>query len=160
MALLALGLAASVYAGAPGCVAARGGICVLPNQLGILGSGEAAPPSPGFQVFFGYRWQHSDRHFLDPGVSHRFSPCFSNRERSVPDQQWTEATGIYRHGDAAFADYLVMFTLSKSPRPAPTARQVPPGTSTSFRPGNGRGPPPPPRPATRPVGRACSRSSG
>lgn len=99
LALLALGLAASAPAQAQGCVAARGGVCVLPNQLGILGSGEAAPPGSGFQVFFGYRWLHSDRHFvgdheekhrqeegsevindshfLDPGVSYAFSPRFS-----------------------------------------------------------------------------------
>jgi hypothetical protein len=38
---------------------------------------------------------------------------YRNRERSVPDKQWAAATGIPRHGDAAFADYLVMATISK-----------------------------------------------
>jgi hypothetical protein len=38
---------------------------------------------------------------------------YRNRERSVPDKQWAEATGIPRHGDAAFADYLVTATISK-----------------------------------------------
>lgn len=38
---------------------------------------------------------------------------YRNRERSVPDKQWTESSGTYRHGDAAFADYLLMFSLSK-----------------------------------------------
>jgi len=38
---------------------------------------------------------------------------YRNRERSVPDQQSTAATGVYRHGDAAFADYVVLVTLGK-----------------------------------------------
>lgn len=36
-----------------------------------------------------------------------------NRERSVPDKQSTAATGVYRHGDAAFADYLFTATISR-----------------------------------------------
>lgn len=38
---------------------------------------------------------------------------YRNRERSVPDEQSTAATGVYRHGDAAFADFLVMATVSR-----------------------------------------------
>ncbi len=38
---------------------------------------------------------------------------YRNRERSVPDKQWAAATSTPRHGDAAFADYLLMFSLSK-----------------------------------------------
>lgn len=38
---------------------------------------------------------------------------YRNRERSVPDKQSTDATGIYRHGDAAFADYLVLVTIGR-----------------------------------------------
>lgn len=38
---------------------------------------------------------------------------YRNRERSVPDKQQTAATGTFRHGDAAFADYLIMFNLTK-----------------------------------------------
>lgn len=30
-----------------------------------------------------------------------------NRQRSLADMRWTRDTGIYRHGDAAFADYFV-----------------------------------------------------
>lgn len=37
-----------------------------------------------------------------------------NRQRSVPDEQYTESSGVYRHGDAAFADYSVTFALSKN----------------------------------------------
>lgn len=38
---------------------------------------------------------------------------YRNREVSVPDKQLAAATGIPRHGDAAFADYLVMATISR-----------------------------------------------
>ena len=38
---------------------------------------------------------------------------YRNRERSVPDKQQTAATGTFRHGDSAFADYLIMFNLTK-----------------------------------------------
>ncbi|MFO1498461.1 MAG: hypothetical protein U1G07_08735 [Verrucomicrobiota bacterium] len=38
---------------------------------------------------------------------------YRNREKSVPDQQQSEATGTPQHGDAAFADFLVMFTVAK-----------------------------------------------
>lgn len=38
---------------------------------------------------------------------------YRNRERSVPDEQLSEATGTYRHGDAAFADFSVLFSLGK-----------------------------------------------
>lgn len=36
-----------------------------------------------------------------------------NRQRSVADQQLTASSGVYRHGDAAFADQLWMFSLKK-----------------------------------------------
>jgi hypothetical protein len=32
---------------------------------------------------------------------------YRNRERSLADQRWTRDTGVFRHGDAAFADYFV-----------------------------------------------------
>lgn len=38
---------------------------------------------------------------------------YRNREQSVPDKQLGADTGTYRHGDAAFADYLVTATISK-----------------------------------------------
>jgi hypothetical protein len=38
---------------------------------------------------------------------------YRNRQRSVADEQWTEATGIDRHGDAAFADFSIPFSLAK-----------------------------------------------
>jgi hypothetical protein len=38
---------------------------------------------------------------------------YRNREQSVPDKQLSAATGISRHGDAAFADFLVMFKVTK-----------------------------------------------
>ena len=60
---------------------------------------------------------------VEPGVSamvkswsfNLYTPValYRNRERSVPDEQLSAATGTSRHGDAAFADYLVMFSVSK-----------------------------------------------
>lgn len=38
---------------------------------------------------------------------------YRERFQSVPDMQQQAATGIPRHGDAAFADYLVMFTVGR-----------------------------------------------
>lgn len=38
---------------------------------------------------------------------------YNERFQSVPDKQRTEATGTRRHGDAAFADYYVMFSVGK-----------------------------------------------
>ena len=40
---------------------------------------------------------------------------YRNREQSVPDKQYQETnpTSPSRHGDAAFADYLIMFNLTK-----------------------------------------------
>jgi len=39
---------------------------------------------------------------------------YRNRLQSVTDKQWTEASGVYRHGDAAFADFSVTANISKS----------------------------------------------
>jgi hypothetical protein len=60
---------------------------------------------------------------IEPGVSVMFDSwsmslytpvaVYRNRERSVPDLQQSEATGRFVQGDAAFADYLVMFNLTK-----------------------------------------------
>ncbi len=38
---------------------------------------------------------------------------YNERFQSVPDKQRTEATGVFRHGDAAFADYYVMLSVGK-----------------------------------------------
>ena len=60
---------------------------------------------------------------IEPGLSATFKSwslgvntpvaIYRNRERSVADQQQQAATGSPQHGDAAFADFLVMFTLAK-----------------------------------------------
>lgn len=39
--------------------------------------------------------------------------AYRERQRSIPDLQQTQATSRYSHGDAAFADYLIMTSLSK-----------------------------------------------
>jgi hypothetical protein len=38
---------------------------------------------------------------------------YRNRERSLADSRWTTDIGIYRHGDAAFADFLVQATITR-----------------------------------------------
>jgi hypothetical protein len=38
---------------------------------------------------------------------------YRNRQRSVADERWTQDSGIYRHGDAAFADFLVQATITR-----------------------------------------------
>jgi hypothetical protein len=60
---------------------------------------------------------------IEPGLSAMFGDwsfniytpvaMYRNRLQSVPDKQWTDATGIYRQGDAAFADWVFIFSLSK-----------------------------------------------
>lgn len=59
---------------------------------------------------------------IEPGVSYKFSratafvtvPVAIKRDRtqSVADKLRTKATGVYAHGDAAFADYLVSVGVS------------------------------------------------
>lgn len=39
---------------------------------------------------------------------------YRNRERSVADRRLSADTGVYQHGDAAFADYLVQFNVTTS----------------------------------------------
>jgi hypothetical protein len=60
---------------------------------------------------------------VEPGVSAQvgkwslslYTPVavYRNRLQSVPDQQLSAATGVYQHGDAAFADYSVISSISK-----------------------------------------------
>lgn len=38
---------------------------------------------------------------------------YRNRETSVADERWSNDTGIARHGDAAFADFVVNFSVSR-----------------------------------------------
>ncbi|WP_242156703.1 transporter [Aestuariivivens sediminis] len=59
---------------------------------------------------------------IDPGVNYSVNNLIMslnvpvalerNRTRSYLDKQRTAETGVYRHGDAAFADYLVSFNLT------------------------------------------------
>jgi hypothetical protein len=61
---------------------------------------------------------------IEPGITAMFGATsaslyapiavYRNRERSVADRRWTEASGIYRHGDAAFADSLLMFNVART----------------------------------------------
>jgi hypothetical protein len=38
---------------------------------------------------------------------------YRNRQQSVADKRWTSDTGIHRHGDAAFADYVITASVSR-----------------------------------------------
>jgi len=38
---------------------------------------------------------------------------YRNRLQSVPDKEQTAATGVYQHGDAAFADFSIISSISK-----------------------------------------------
>jgi hypothetical protein len=38
---------------------------------------------------------------------------YRNRQRSVADKQWTASSGIFRRGDAAFADYLITCGIAR-----------------------------------------------
>jgi hypothetical protein len=60
---VATALSPTEEANAQGCVAARGaGVpCMGVNGLNL---GEPLPPTSGFEANFGYRWLHSDRHFV------------------------------------------------------------------------------------------------
>jgi hypothetical protein len=59
---------------------------------------------------------------IEPGVTYRYSALnfslnvpyalYRNRTQSVSDKQRTAETGVFTQGDAAFADYLVNFTVS------------------------------------------------
>jgi len=60
---------------------------------------------------------------VEPGVAYQtrswearlYVPValFRQRQRSVPDQQLSASTGKYSHGDAAFADYLIMVSATR-----------------------------------------------
>jgi len=39
---------------------------------------------------------------------------YANRQRSVADERWTEDTGVYRHGDAAFASFLLSASVARA----------------------------------------------
>lgn len=62
--------------------------------------------------------------YVEPGLSAAVGSYSMNlyapiavqrdRQRSVGDMRLTEATSVFQHGPAAFADYLVMFSLAKT----------------------------------------------
>jgi hypothetical protein len=59
---------------------------------------------------------------VEPGVSYALDKLvlslnvpfalYRNRTQSFSDKARTAETGIYRHGDAAFANYLINFNVS------------------------------------------------
>lgn len=64
--------------------------------------GYALSVEPGFSMAF----DHWSLGLQVPIATHR------NRQRSIPDKDQSHATGTHVHGDAAFADYLVMLSLT------------------------------------------------
>lgn len=61
--------------------------------------------------------------YIDPGLSLSKKKwlftlsapvaVYRNRLRSLADERWTEDTGIYRHGDAAFADFIILASIAR-----------------------------------------------
>lgn len=67
---------------------------------------------PGYSVAAETGATYDFHHGLSAGLYFDYA-IQRNRERSVPDMQLSEATGTYRAGDAAFADYLWMASVKK-----------------------------------------------
>ena len=65
---------------------------------------------PGYSVSVELGATYDFRNGISAGVYYD-SAIQRNRERSVADRQLTEASGVYRHGDAAFADDLLMASV-------------------------------------------------
>jgi len=61
---------------------------------------------------------------IEPGLSAQFGSwslnlftpvaVYRNRLQSVSDKEQTAATGVYQHGDAAFADFSIISSISKA----------------------------------------------
>lgn len=85
------------------------------------GRTEGVPSSDVFGGSAGYR-RPGYAISIEPGVGFAknnfsvFASCpialYRNRIQSYQDKIRTQTTGIYRHGDAAFADYLINFGIS------------------------------------------------
>ncbi len=120
----------------------RGGfeaIMSIPDTyLGRIGVEYTMPGASGIGVSLGLRAEGvavydligGSKGFRRPGYSVAIEPGISitrkkwsarlyvpyaiqrNRMQSVPDKQRSISTGVYRQGDAAFADYLIAFSFS------------------------------------------------
>ncbi len=112
---------------------------IADTYYGRLGLDYVLVPKWGLSVSFGGRVEGVPVHdamggsegFRRPGYAVSIEPGISlsrngwmfnfatpvavyrNRERSVPDKQLSADTGTFRHGDAAFADFLVTAAISK-----------------------------------------------
>ena len=98
---------------------------IVPDWGFALSLGGRIEGVPVYDAFGGSDW------FRRPGFSIGIEPgitasrwgwtlgvttpvaLYRNREQSVPDKQLSAATGTDRHGDAAFADYVVLVTLAR-----------------------------------------------
>jgi hypothetical protein len=67
---------------------------------------------PGYTVSMELGATYDFRNGFSAGI-YADSAVYRNRQRSVPDMQLSEATGTYRHGDAAFADHVLMASVKK-----------------------------------------------
>lgn len=115
-------------------------ICSIPDQyMGRAGVSYVLLPSWGLQLSLGGRIEGvpvedfigDSNGFRRPGFSVGIEPGISfmknkwtvslttpvalyrNRETSVADKRLSADTGIARHGDAAFADYVITFTVAR-----------------------------------------------
>lgn len=113
-------------------------IMSVPDQIALRAGFTYAPPITGLGVYLGGRWECVPVHDLiggsegfrrpgyvlsvEPGLSYNFKSfqlnldapiaLIRNRTQSVPDMETELLTGEPRHGDAAFADFLVNFGVT------------------------------------------------
>jgi hypothetical protein len=116
-------------------------ITSVPDQyLARGGFGYAVPWVKGLTITLGGRVEGvpvediigSENGFRRPGFSISIEPgiswmtghwnfalsapvmLYANRQRSVADERFSNDTGVFRHGDAAFASFLLSFSASRS----------------------------------------------
>lgn len=108
----------------PDQFAARIGVnYILDNGLGFYlgGRGEGVPATDAIGGSDGYR-RPGYAISVEPGISYFYNAfsfnlsvpvaLYRNRIQSFQDKERTLQTGVYRHGDAAFADYLINFGVN------------------------------------------------
>jgi hypothetical protein len=77
------------------------------------GDAEMAGNTSKWETSVSYRWFKSHRHFV--GVAQQFHVPVAvqrNRQQSVPDKKTTGVRGVYSQGDAAFADYSIIWNAT------------------------------------------------
>lgn len=110
----------------------------VPDQIALRAGLSYLIPVTGLGAYLGGRWKSVPVHDLiggsegfrrpgkifsiEPGLNYSFKSLqlnldmpialIRNRTQSVPDKETEAITGEPRHGDAAFADYLINFGVT------------------------------------------------